>query len=134
MLQEARGHEVKGNSAKAASYYHKAADLMRQYARTTFSIKTCGERLTKAKLYEELASELASGHYTKVLASPTGREGEVVQEGLAAVKNYQIKIQPLTRADFAEIFRDYRPETTPETLQRFVDWQQRGIENKGEGE
>lgn len=48
---------------------------------------------------------------------------EVAQGGLTAAKNYQVKVRPLTRADFDAILRDYHPETTPETLRRFTDWQ-----------
>lgn len=50
---------------------------------------------------------------------------EVAQEGLAAVKNYRLTVCPLTREDFEAILREVRPETAPEMLQRFANWQQK---------
>jgi katanin p60 ATPase-containing subunit A1 len=79
VLQRARGHEARGESSEAGSCYRKAAGLMRQYAQATVSPKMRAERLGKAKLYDGLASKLASGHYVKVSdAAHTGKAGEDV--------------------------------------------------------
>lgn len=86
VLQRARGHEAKGESAQAALYYCKAAGLMRQYAHMTISPKIRAERLAKAKLCEDLAGKLTSGHYMK--KAPTSpQERQVGENALPTVED-----------------------------------------------
>ena len=40
-----------------------------------------------------------------------------------AVKDFQITVRPLTRADFERARKQVQPVTGPEEMQRYVDWQ-----------
>ena len=46
-----------------------------------------------------------------------------VDKGLHAVRDYQIRVRPLTREDFTRARSKVQPVTSPEDMKRYVDWQ-----------
>ena len=47
---------------------------------------------------------------------------DLIDTGLAATRNYQVKIRPLTLADFERAKTYIRPGTSPQEMQRYLDW------------
>jgi hypothetical protein len=47
---------------------------------------------------------------------------DLVDKGLEAVREHAITVRPLTLEDFQRARRLVHPVTTPEQVQRYVDW------------
>lgn len=47
-----------------------------------------------------------------------------VDRGKEAVRDYQLRVQPLSRQDFDLAFEHIRPQTNPQTLRRYQQWAQ----------
>ncbi|MCB9894375.1 MAG: ATP-binding protein [Planctomycetes bacterium] len=47
---------------------------------------------------------------------------DLIDTGLAATRNYQVKVRPLTLADFERAKTYIRPGTSPAEMQRYLDW------------
>lgn len=46
----------------------------------------------------------------------------LVDKGLDAVRDYKIKVRPLTFSDFQRARKHVHPVTSPEDMQRYIDW------------
>lgn len=47
---------------------------------------------------------------------------ELIDRGLAATRGYQVKVRPLTLADFERAKTYIKPVTSPAEMQRYLDW------------
>jgi len=47
---------------------------------------------------------------------------DLIDSGLAATRAYQVKVRPLTLADFERAKTYIRPSTSPAEMQRYIDW------------
>jgi hypothetical protein len=48
---------------------------------------------------------------------------KMVDQGLAQVQAYQLKVAPLTQEDFRQAFSQIKPIADPALCQRYEDWQ-----------
>ncbi len=67
---------------------------------------------------ESLAKEVTN----RMVAQENDRIPELVDKGLDAVRDYSIRVRPLTRDDFERARRHVQPVTSPEDMQRYYDW------------
>jgi hypothetical protein len=47
---------------------------------------------------------------------------DLIDTGLAATRNYQVKVRPLTLPDFERAKTFIKPITSPAEMQRYLDW------------
>ncbi|MBE7492381.1 MAG: ATP-binding protein [Planctomycetes bacterium] len=47
---------------------------------------------------------------------------DVIDRGLAGTRAYQVKVRPLGKEDFLRAAEHIKPQTSPETMQRYLDW------------
>lgn len=50
---------------------------------------------------------------------------DVVEQGQDAVRDYEIQVEPLSRADFDLAFEQIQPASDPDTLRRYEKWSQK---------
>jgi katanin p60 ATPase-containing subunit A1 len=48
----------------------------------------------------------------------------IVDKGQEAIRDYELRVEPLTEADFRDAFEQVRPITTAAMLKRFEEWMQ----------
>ena len=53
----------------------------------------------------------------------------LVDKGLDHVKQYKIKVRPLTREDFVSAARLIHPQTTPEEMKKYLEWKESAEES-----
>ncbi|MGE0707145.1 MAG: 26S protease regulatory subunit [Planctomycetota bacterium] len=67
---------------------------------------------------ESLAKEVTN----RMVAEENRAIPELVDQGLDAVRDYEVKVRPLTYEDFEAGRRQVNPVTTDEDMQRYYDW------------
>lgn len=70
-------------------------------------------------------SQLCEQAIAKMTDDANPRLLEIVDQGQEAVREYEIRVKPLTTADFDQAFELVQPVATPELLGQYEDWARR---------
>jgi len=64
---------------------------------------------------------------TSMVRECNPKVSSLVDQGMDALRSYELKLRPLEKADFERILAQRRPETTDAQIQRFRDWEQQRL-------